>query len=111
MKFCNANISGTTVTYQEQLTSLTSSQIVYGNGTSYLVGSSNFTFNDSTNTLTVTGNANVANTLNGNVGNFSGAVSASSFDAKNGNLSNANVVSANSFVSQGGTANFDNFSG
>ena len=59
----NANIASTLKTNTEQLTSLLSTHVVYGNGSSYLVGSANFTFNDATNVLTVNGNANVTNTL------------------------------------------------
>ena len=139
----NANVAGTLKTYQEQLTSLTSTYVVYGNGSSYLVGSANFAFSDITNTLSVD-NANLIGTLNGNVANFSGnltslnanlgnlatanyvniatqlngnaanftgTVTAANFNANgSGNVSNANVVSANSFVTQGGTANLANSS-
>ena len=55
---------------------------------------------------------NVTNQLNGNIGNFSGNVTAGNFitSGSGGNISGANVVSANSFVTQGGTANFNNTS-
>ncbi|NBV43328.1 hypothetical protein EBR96_11265, partial [bacterium] len=117
----NANVTGTTKTYQEQLTSLLSTQIVYGNGSSFLVGSNNFIFNDSTNQFTVNGNAqfnnanlgnlatanfvdvasnlvannaNINLALSGNTANFSGNVSAA--NANLGNLATANFVSVSS---------------
>jgi hypothetical protein len=52
----NANITNTLKTYQEQLTSVPSQQIIYANGSSYLVGSANYTFDDSTNNLSLNGN-------------------------------------------------------
>ena len=55
---------------------------------------------------------NVTNQLNGNIGNFSGNVTAGNFttSGSGGNISGANVVSANSFLTTGGTANFSNTS-
>lgn len=100
----NANITNTLRTNQEQLTSLLTTHVVYGNGSSFLVGSANFTFNDSTNTLTVTGNANVTNTINGNVANFSGNLSAT-----NANFS-ANLTASNANLGNLATANFVNVS-
>ena len=55
---------------------------------------------------------NVTNQINGNIGNFSGNVTAANFitSGSGGNISGANVVSANSFLAIGGTANFSNTS-
>ena len=99
----NANIAGTTKTYQEQLTSLASTQIVYGNGSSFLVGSANFVFSDISNTLSVD-NANLIGTLNGNVANFSGNLTAA--NANLGNLATANFVNVSSNLAVSGNVNF-----
>jgi hypothetical protein len=101
----NVNVTNTLKTNQEQLTSLLMQQVVYANGGSYLVGNANFTYNDTTSTLTVTGNANVTSTLNGNIGNFSGNIN--SLNANLGNLATANYVN----VSQQINGNVGNFSG
>jgi len=51
-------------------------QIQYNDGSNNFGASANFTFDYATNTLNVTGTANITQNLNGNVGNFSGNVSA-----------------------------------
>jgi hypothetical protein len=79
-------------------------QIQYNLGNNF-AASANFTFNDATNVLTVTGNANVTNTLFGNVANFSGNLT--SLNANLGNLATANYVN----VSQQINGNVANFSG
>ena len=99
----NANIVGTAKIYQEQLTSLSSTQIVYGNGSSFLVGSANFVFSDISNTLSVD-NANLIGTLNGNVANFSGNLTA--LNANLGNLATANFVNVSSNLAVTGNVNF-----
>lgn len=117
----NANVTGTTKTNQIQHTGMLTNQIAFANGSSYLVGTNNFTFNENTNEFTVNGNAqfnnanlgnlatasyvNVSQTLSGNVANFSGNLSAS--NANLGNLVEANYVN----VSQTLNGNVANFSG
>lgn len=101
----NANVTGTTKTYQEQLTSLTSTQVVYGNGSSFLVGSANFTFNDTTNTLVVP-NANIAGNLNGGIANFTGNLTA--LNANLGNLAIANYINVAANLVVTDTANVGN---
>jgi len=117
----NANITNTLKTNQLQHTGIPGQQVVYSNGSSYLVGSANYTFNDTTNLLTVNGNsqfnnANLGNvatanfvnvasntvtnnltvnlTLTGNTANFSGNITAA-----NANL--GNLVTANFFQGDG----------
>jgi hypothetical protein len=89
-------------------------QIQYNDGSNNFGASANFTFDYATNTLIVTGTANVSGNLNGNVGNFSGNVSA--LNANLGNLATANFVSVSSNTTtsnltvnleiSGNTANF-----
>ncbi len=67
-------------------------QIQYNDGSNNFGASANFTFDYATNTLIVTGTANVSGNLNGNVGNFSGNVSA--LNANLGNLATANFINA-----------------
>jgi autotransporter family porin len=55
----NANIVGTAKIYQEQLTSVSSTQIIYANGSSYLVGNAAFTYDESSSNVSIGGNANV----------------------------------------------------
>ena len=62
-------------------------QIQYNDGSNNFGASANFTFDYATQTLIVTGTANVSGDLNGNVGNFSGNVSA--LNANLGNLATA----------------------
>ena len=57
-----ANITATAKIYQEQLTSVSSTQVIFANGSSYLVGNSTFTFDDNTGTLS----APIAN-ISGNI--------------------------------------------
>ncbi len=80
-------------------------EIQYNDGVGGFGASSALTFNYSANVLTVTGNANVSQTLNGNVANFSGNLS--SQNANLGNLAEANYVN----VSQQINGNVANFSG
>ena len=89
-------------------------QIQYNDGSNNFGASANFTFDYVTNTLTVTGTANITQNLNGNVGNFSGNVSA--LNANLGNLGTANFVNVSSNTTtsnltvnleiSGNTANF-----
>ena len=86
-------------------------QIQYNDGNTNFGASANFTFDQTTNVLTVIGNitttnanlgnlvtanyVNVSSTLNGNVGNFSGNLT--SLNANLGNVATANNVIANTF--------------
>ena len=86
-------------------------QIQYNDGNTNFGASANFTFDQTTNLLTVIGNitttnanlgnlvtanyVNVSSTLNGNVGNFSGNLT--SLNASLGNVAIANNVVANTF--------------
>jgi hypothetical protein len=89
-------------------------QIQYNDGSNNFGASANFTFDYATQTLNVTGTANISGDLNGNVGNFSGNVSA--LNANLGNLGTANFISVSSNVTtnnlavnleiSGNTANF-----
>jgi len=89
-------------------------QIQYNDGSNNFGASANFTFDYATQTLIVTGTANISGDLNGNVGNFSGNVSA--LNANLGNLVTANFVSVSSNTTtsnltvnleiSGNTANF-----
>jgi hypothetical protein len=71
-------------------------QIQYNDGSNNFGASANFTFDYATQTLNVTGTANITGDLNGNVGNFSGNVSA--LNANLGNLVTANFVDVASNV-------------
>jgi len=71
-------------------------QIQYNDGSNNFGASANFAFDYATNTLIVTGTANVSGNLNGNVGNFSGNVSA--LNANLGNLATANFINVSSNV-------------
>ena len=62
-------------------------QIQYNDGSNNFGASANFTFDYATQTLNVTGTANISGNLNGNVGSFSGNVSA--LNANLGNLATA----------------------
>ena len=66
----NANVTGTTITDQAQLMSILPTQVVYGNGSNYLVGSANFAFDDSVSNLIIIGNV-IASSF---VGNISGNI-------------------------------------
>jgi len=71
-------------------------QIQYNDGSNNFGASANFTFDYATNTLIVTGTANISGNLNGNVGNFSGNVSA--LNANLGNLATANFINVSSNI-------------
>ena len=89
----NANITNTLKVNQEQLTSVLTQQIIYANGSSYLVGSANFTFNESTSQFQVTGSASV--TGNANIGNIgTGGIITATGNITGGNLVTSGVVSA-----------------
>jgi hypothetical protein len=82
-----------------QLPAGSNTQIQYNDGAGSFGASANFTFDYLNNILTVTGNANVSQTLNGNVGNFSGNMTVNNLLANGvanvGNLHvQANVTSA-----------------
>jgi hypothetical protein len=63
-------------------TSFTANQIVYGNGTSAITSSSNFTFNSSTKLLTLGGGMQINGTYSGDVGlSLQGSVLATGFGA------------------------------
>ena len=83
----NVSVTNTLKTYQEQLTSVLGTQVIYSNGSSYLVGDNAFTFNDTTKTLNV-GNANVTTDLDvgGNIVTGTGS---------GGNISGVNYLLAN----------------
>jgi hypothetical protein len=85
----NANIVNTLTAANIKDTNLANTQIVYANAANTLSGSANFVFDDTNNTLSVT-NANITTTLNGNVANFSGNLTA--LNASLGNLATANYV-------------------
>jgi len=80
-------------------------EIQYNDGAGGFGASNAFVFDYVGNVLTVTGNANITQTLNGNVANFSGNLS--SQNANLGNLAEANYVN----VSQQINGNVANFSG
>jgi hypothetical protein len=90
-------------------------QIQYNDGSNNFGASANFTFDYATQTLNVTGTANVSGNLNGNVGNFSGNVSA--LNANLGNLATANFINALETTTSNLTVNLEisgntaNFSG
>ena len=86
----NANIVNTLTAANIKDTNLSNTQVVYANASNTLTGSSNFVFDDTSNTLSITGNANVSNTINGNIANFSGNLT--SLNANLGNLATANYV-------------------
>jgi hypothetical protein len=56
----NANVTTLLTAYNTKLTSATSTQIIYANGSSYLVGNAAFTFDESSGNVKITGNANVS---------------------------------------------------
>jgi len=90
-------------------------QIQYNDGSNNFGASANFTFDYATQTLNVTGTANVSGNLNGNVGSFSGNVSA--LNANLGNLATANFINALETTTSNLTVNLEisgntaNFSG
>jgi len=55
----NANVTTLLTAYNTKLTSATSTQIIYANGSSYLVGNAAFTFDETNSNVYVDGNANV----------------------------------------------------
>ena len=117
----SANIANTTKTNQVQLTSALSQQVIYSNGSSYLVGSANYTFNDATNLLTVTGNAqfnnaNLGNLATANFANIASNTITNGLTVNNaivGNTANfsGNVVVPNLTVNLELAGNTANFSG
>jgi len=86
----NANIVNTLTAANIKDTNLSNTQLVFANAANTLTGSANLTFDFASQTLSVTGTANVSGDLNGNVGNFSGNLT--SLNANLGNLATANYV-------------------
>ena len=86
----NANIVNTLTAANIKDTNLSNTQLVFANASNTLSGSANLTFDFASQTLSVTGTANVSGDLNGNVGNFSGNLTAA--NANLGNLATANYV-------------------
>jgi len=106
----NANITGTTTTGQAELTSLSPTQLVYGNANSYLVGSANLAFDDVAGNLIIVGNVIATNF----VGNISGNLIAPGANTQvvfnDNNVANAvaNFAYDKSFNSSGGRLNVGN---
>ena len=99
----NANIVNTLTAANIVDTNLSNTQIVFANASNTLSGSANFVFASSTNTLSVD-NANLIGTLNGNIANFSGNLTA--LNASLGNLATANYVNVAANLVVSGNANF-----
>ena len=77
-------------------------QIQFNDGNNNFGASANFTFDYGTQTLNVTGTANVTQTLNGNVGNFSGNITGANL-ITGGNVQAENIVNptANTSIGMG----------
>ena len=102
----NISVTQTLKTYEEQLTSLSSTYVVYGNGSGYLVGDSAFTFNDTTKTLSI-GNANIATDLvvQGNIANANNISVTNNITAGSGNITNDLDVGGNIVTGNGSGGN------
>ena len=106
----NANVTGTTQTANAKLTTLGNTQVVYGNSSSFLVGSSNFVYNPITSELTVIGNI-VANSFVGNIsGNLSAPGANTEIIFNDNNIANAvgNFTYDKAFNSGGGLLDVGN---
>jgi hypothetical protein len=69
----NANVTGTTETANAKVSTIANTQVVYANANSFLIGSSNFVFDDVGSNLTVTGNIIATGSF---VGNITGNITA-----------------------------------
>jgi hypothetical protein len=99
----NANIVNTLTAANIKDTNLSNTQIVFANAANTLSGSANFVFDATSNTLSVD-NANLTGTLNGNIANFTGNLTA--LNANLGNLATANYVNVAANLVVSGNANF-----
>ena len=121
----NANLSANLyVTNTANVGNLRTDNILYANGTPWdfqeaagntwqiqynvannFAASANFTYDDSIQNLVILGNANVTKTFFGNIGSFTGNISA--LNANLGNLATANYVNVANEIN----GNIANFSG
>ena len=99
----NANIVNTLTAANIKDTNLANTQIVFANAANTLSGSANFVFDATSNRLSVD-NANLVGTLNGNIANFSGNLTA--LNANLGNLATANYINVAANLVVSGNANF-----
>ena len=106
----NTTVTNTTQTLNAKVTSLAPTRVVYGDGSSFLVGNSNFTFDAANSALTVIGNIVATNF----VGNISGNLSAPGANTEiifNDNMvagAVANFTYNNGYNSGGGQLNVGN---
>ena len=107
----NANVTGTTKTANAQVTTISNTQVVYANANSFLVGNSNFVFDDIASNLTVTGNIIATGSFVGNItGNITAPGANTQILFNDSNIANAvaNFAYDKAYNSGGGELNVGN---
>ena len=107
----NANVTGTTETANAKVSTLANTQVVYANANSFLVGNSNFVFDDIASNLTVTGNIIATGSFVGNItGNITAPGANTQILFNDANIANAvaNFAYDKAYNSGGGELNVGN---
>jgi hypothetical protein len=106
----NANVTGTTETANAKVSTISNTQVVYANANSFLIGSSNYTFDDVASNLTVVGNV-IATSFFGNIsGNITAPGANTEILFNDANITNAvaNFSYDKAFNSGGGQLDVGN---
>ena len=106
----NANVTGTTETANAKVSTISNTQVVYANANSFLIGSSNYTFDDVASNLTVVGNV-IATSFFGNIsGNIQAPGANTEILFNDANITNAvaNFSYDKAYNSGGGELNVGN---